>query len=76
MAKIIKIEKRIPIPPIVRHSSVRIYPFDKLKIGDSFLFSSEDCFRGSVLANKIKRKLKVKLIVRNTLKGLRVWRVG
>lgn len=76
MAKQIKIEKGIPIPRIKRNSSKVDYPFEKLKIGDSFKLRDGDYFRSGQLKAAISKALKIKLIVRTMKSGPRIWRVA
>jgi len=66
----IKIENKIAIP-----SKPSKFPWAELKIGDSFLCPSghESAFRSNVCV--ASKRLGIKLTVRKTPEGLRVWRV-
>ena len=67
------IEKNVPIlPTIHRHK----YPFDKLKVGESFqvLGKTSTCMGGTTC--RWKKKLGWDYTIRRTENGCRVWRVA
>lgn len=76
MAKEIKIDKRIPIPKTRRKRPTVDYPFQFMKMGDSLLLQDEDYFRYGALKARAIQEHNVKLTVRTTKEGLRVWRVA
>lgn len=72
-----KIEKHIPLPPKAA-SSIKKYPFEKLKVGDSFLVPMEDGKSPSVLFSSIsqaRKRLNINLFSAKVKGGRRVWRV-
>jgi hypothetical protein len=75
-----KVESGIPLGKLKKASK---YPFDKMKINDSFLVPSngkkEINVRGSIansvsIYNKSVNK-KIKITIRKTEAGIRVWRI-
>lgn len=76
--KIIKIDKDVPIPPDNKNKR---FPFDKMEVGDSFLYSesnNESAVRNACMLWKgyVKRAgLDWKFTVRKMDEGVRIWRV-
>jgi len=68
----IKIEAGIPFP----HRFLT-YPFDKMKVGDSFLMPQEDKDpnRLRVLAHHYGKSKKMKFSIKKTEEGVRCWRI-
>jgi hypothetical protein len=71
----IKIESGIPIPERGRNYSD--YPFERLEIGESFLFP-EGTKRSTAGTSATYQgmKLKRKFVTRQTSKGIRCWRIA
>lgn len=72
-----KIEKGVPIPPKIA-SSIKKYPFEKLKIGDSFFVPLADGKSPSSLFSAIsqaKKRLGINLFSAKVKDGRRVWRI-
>lgn len=72
-----KIDKNIPVP-VGGSGTSTIYPFAKMKVGDSFLVSNADRGlhnRARAAASQHGRRYKMKFITRMMDNGLRVWRV-
>lgn len=75
--KDIKIEKGVPIP--VRQRGTK-FPFDKMKIGDSFTIpyktkNTSAAIHSSARKFCIKHKLKWKFTARTEGKKVRIWRI-
>lgn len=72
--KEIKIERGIPIP--LRNSEREsVYPFAKMKIGDSFKVARDKAQSVRASANSFGIKHKRKFVVRKIERGYRCWRV-
>jgi hypothetical protein len=70
----IKIDKKVPIPPI--QAKIHKYPFDKLKPGDSFLFpKGTPRNRASANVHYARMRYNLNFTMRETLQGFRVWRI-
>lgn len=76
-----KIENNIPIPEsLLKSKSARKYPFDKMVIGDSFLFSESKDFNS--LNNARSTCTRYSKILKMTFKatyvdsGIRVFRIN
>lgn len=67
-----KIERGIPIPTPRGRA---LYPFEKLKVGDSFFVPNRTphSMHGSVRYAQVKRG--IKLLMRTEGNGTRIWRV-
>lgn len=76
MTKKIKIEKHIPIPKPRGRGPKEKYPFGRLKVGDSFFIEKKDYHHSGGLAFAASARHKVKLTVRRTDKGVRIWRIA
>ncbi len=73
-----KIEKRIPIPKGLA-TSIKKYPFEKLKVGDSFFVPLADGKSPSGLFASIsqaKKRLNINLFSARVKGGRRVWRTA
>lgn len=73
--KDIKIEKGIAIPPKTVTGRPRIYPFDELKVGESFFVKDkapEDISACRALAQKRTGSV---YVLRSVKGGVRVWRI-
>ena len=73
-----KIEKRVPIPKKLK-TSIKKYPFEKLKVGDSFLVPLADGKSPSSLFSAIsqaKKRLNINLFSAKVKGGRRVWRMA
>lgn len=66
-----KIEKDIPVPNIAGRGRTK-YPFHELEVGDS-LFSESISIRQAAYA--FARRKGIKVTVRKTDNGYRVWRI-
>lgn len=84
MKREIKIERGIPIPAKCPSNGNRIYPFDKMKIKDSFFVKLKSLESKEYLQDKLIRlayyytkrcKNNRKFTTRQLNKGVRVWRV-
>jgi len=79
---VISIEKGIPMPPAkgrgVAGGRPEIYPWNKMKIGDSFLFPALRDHRSAYSAayQATKNSQGKKFQVRKTSDGYRCWRVA
>jgi len=82
-----KIQSGIPIPSrSVKKGATRQarYPFDKLEPGMSFLVPKKEAdgdikrlmARVSAAAHNAKKSLGIKLVLRKTDEGIRVWRIA
>lgn len=71
----IEIDKGIQVP-MKRRGRKAKNPFHKMEVGDSFLFETKNRTSASSMAGRAGRKLGIKLAVRKTEQGLRVWRVA
>jgi hypothetical protein len=74
-----EIEKNIPIPN--PFSKKRLYPFDKMEVGDSFFVQSDNPKtiqkRLSVAINKYRREnITAKFSMRTVEGGVRCWRIA
>lgn len=70
-----KIEKNVPIPPISRGRKP-IYPFAEMSIGDSVLFEGKSVNQmNSAYQSYRKIHPHIKLTIRKTKEGTRVWRI-
>lgn len=67
----IEIERSIPIP-----IPNQIYPWDKLKVGDSFFAPGKKIRSMSALARKASVKHGIKLTCRRAEGGVRIWRIA
>ena len=75
--EIMEIEKGIPIPYIARVDGMK-YPFEKMKVGDSFLVPPEtkyETVRYSFYRFIHRKNLNWKFTVRKTPEGHRCWRI-
>lgn len=80
--KEIRIDKKIPMPEITRQG-VKKYPFEKMKVGDSFLFINDyknnriACQRiVAIAATWVKRHgSKKKFSARTRKNKVRIWRI-
>jgi hypothetical protein len=74
----IEIQKNIAIPENVGRGRPSIYPFDKLEIGDSFLFPVEKAGQKAHAAVQFANKSKAPKIFKTfkTEEGYRCWRVN
>lgn len=78
----IKIDKKIPMPKIT-HQGVKKYPFETMKIGDSFLFKNNykdnriACQRaGAIAATWVKANNSKRKFACRTVDGkIRIWRI-
>jgi len=70
----IDIDKGVPLPVKVSPSKT-VYPWDAMKINDSFLVSLDDLNRVSAAASKAGKRKGKRFTVRKTKDGIRVWRV-
>ena len=68
----IKIQKNIPVPPRTRPLR---FPFDKMKVGDSFLVKGVKPANLYQSAHTYGRRMKEKFLVRSVDGGVRCWRV-
>lgn len=74
----IKIDKGVPVPDRPA-KGMKKYPFEKLKVGDSFLVPLADDKSPSSLFSAIsqaKKRLKINLFSAKVPGGRRVWRVA
>lgn len=70
----IKLEQNIPIPD---RRPARIYPFRKMKVGDSFFVADISLVRIHAAARKYKDlRVTCRTLVENGVKGVRVWRIS
>ena len=70
----IKIDKNIPLPPILHRGRKKIYPFSTMKKGESF-FSIRKINTMNSVAWQAAKKLKRKFAVRSEKNGTRIWRI-
>lgn len=77
----IRIDKKKPIPKPATNKGGRSvkYPFDKLKIGDSFLIEGEHKIRHSIYSclnayNANRAEIRIEITTRAEENGIRVWR--
>lgn len=66
----IKIEKGFPIP-----ASRRTYPFDDLKVGESFFVKDVAIAKISGSRGKAEQRTGFKFVARTMDGGVRVWRI-
>jgi hypothetical protein len=74
----VKVESGIPLPAGTRKGPRPIYPWDQMKIGDSFLVPPDkkiDSFRRAA-AVACRKRAGWKFSVINTESGYRCWRVA
>ena len=72
----VKIDTGIPLPGIGGGCSAGLpYPWEEMKVGDSFLHRSKKPTGASASANMAGNRYKRKFTVRKTPKGYRVWRI-
>jgi hypothetical protein len=72
-----KIEKGIPCPYFGRVDGLK-YPFERMKVGDSFLISKEIAHfnvRNAYWQLMHRKHLDWKFTIRKTAKGFRCWRI-
>lgn len=81
------IEKNIPIPPLIvkrpKNGKLGIYPFKKLKSGDSFFVPTRICeqntFRQTAYQYTVRYNIRyaanIKFTVRKVDGGCRIWRI-
>jgi hypothetical protein len=77
MTKTLKVEKGVPLPPPVWRKS-RIYPFDSMKVGDSFFVPGGDrqsYSKAISAAHYYGKKHDMKFRIRGVEGGCRVWRI-
>jgi len=71
-----EIDKNIPIPQAMNKAK---YPWRKMEVGDSFLFSKKSDLKNlkhaSSLAGAASRRMGIKFSCRKTNEGIRVWRI-
>lgn len=67
-----EIEKGIKVPTKA-HSK---YPFDKMKVGDSFLVPAEQQNHARVTAYAYAKRNNIKIVVRKVDGGFRIWRTA
>lgn len=70
-----KIEKGVKVPKIARSGRPLKYPFDVMKVGDSFVCRADDPTMRSAAMQYGKRHSK-QFITRATDDGLRCWRTA
>ena len=77
----IKIDKKKPIPKVVTRTGRPVkYPFDKLKVGDSFLIEGDHKARHGIYSclnayNANRAEVKIEITTRAEANGIRVWRI-
>lgn len=71
----IEVESGIPLPDRARVRSPK-YPFDEMKVGDSFLIPG-DVKKPTLIALAARKRHRPKLFtVRETSEGFRIWRTA
>ena len=71
------IDKNIPIPPRIRSGGRKPkYPWDTVEIGDSFLLATSNVDSAHAQAGHAAVRYGIKLSVRKTNEGYRVWRIA
>lgn len=68
----IKIDKGVAVPPY--HKGKKLYPFEKMEIGDSFLVTNRPRQQMSEHASRYGKRLGRCFEVRTVSEGVRVWR--
>ncbi len=68
----IKIDKNVPIPPIVRPGRKPKYPFREMEVSDSFFVAGKIANQIVQCATRCRPK---KFVTRKEKNGVRVWRV-
>lgn len=74
---IIEINKNVPIPNFTPEAKNRIYPFNTMKVGDSFFVKGKKraTIRAAAYSYKnYNQKTDFNFIIRDEKGGLRVWR--
>jgi hypothetical protein len=77
-----KIESNIPIPKIRSTGAQLKYPWDALKVGDSFFVPDGDVSALTSIGKQyfknrnISVKIKCRTVTEDGVKGVRVWRVA
>ena len=71
----IKIESGVPLP--TRHGSVSNFPFQLMKVGDSFLVGHDRKYAAkNALGTFKKRQPSCRFATRTTDDGFRIWRTA
>lgn len=77
----INIDKKKPIPKVTNRSGRPVkYPFDKMRVGDSFLIKGEPKIRHSIYSclnsyNANRAEVRIEITTRAEDGGIRVWRI-
>lgn len=69
-----KIERDVPIPSGTGRPP--IYPFEDLKVGESFVVSPEDAGRVRSAASHASKTYNIKITIRKAEDGYRCWRTA
>lgn len=72
----INIEENIPIPSQEYLGRGEIYPWSRMKIGDSFLVPVKKEHLVRCAAYNICKRTGKKFTIRKTIDGVRVWRIA
>lgn len=71
---VIRIEKGVPIPTKTNEGRPRIYPFDELKVGESFFVNGKTAGFISGSRDQAQRRTGFVFAARTVEGGVRVWR--
>jgi hypothetical protein len=77
----IKIDKKVPVPKANSRTGRPVkYPFDKLKVGDSFFIKGNPKLKHSIYSclnayNANRADIKIEITIRSEDNGVRVWRI-
>lgn len=77
----IKIDKKVPLPKVTSRTGRPVkYPFDKLKVGDSFFIEGNPKLKHSIYSclnayNANRADIKIEITIRSEDNGVRVWRI-
>lgn len=75
-----KVEKKVPVPKSLEYSERNTYPFEDMKVGDSFFVPEEDITPSKVRAavwNYARNngvRFRTHQLSKKGVKGIRVWR--
>lgn len=67
-----QIQKGIKLPS--QRAPKKFYPWREMKVGDSFLFDTDQLYHNQ-MANAAGNRLNMKFSIRKTPDGVRCWRV-
>jgi hypothetical protein len=71
----LKIDHKVPIPPLVRKQGPAKYPWTEMKVSDSFLVPNGKITSLRASASRAGATYKRKFAVRAVDGGVRIWRV-